>query len=149
MNVTVIGTFLCLAGGALPQLDQEKWLCRKMNEKVPGGGAPEHKTIISTQGNGHRHVMIVRSNGRGLNLENLATGELAIHRSPLPCLLLLIICWLVLATSQKTHISHNLGLGTPEYRQAKGGVQEIRLHTTTQGYQTGRPENRAAGSGHL
>ncbi len=96
MTVTIVGTILCLAGGALPQLKQEKWSCRKMSEGVPDGGAPKHKTIILTQGNGHRHVMIVHSSGRGLNLEDLATGRLVNRRSTLPCLLLLTVCWLVI-----------------------------------------------------
>ena len=96
MTVTFVGTALCLAGGALPQLKKEKWSCRELNANAPDGAPGKQKTIILTQGNGHRHVMIIHSDGRGLNLEDLATARLANHRSTLPCLLLLSICWLML-----------------------------------------------------
>ena len=95
MIVTFCGTVLCLAGGALPQLKKEKWSCRKLEANAPNGASTQ-KTIILTQGNGHRHVMIIHSDGRGLNLEDLATARLASHRSTLPCLLILTILWLFL-----------------------------------------------------
>ena len=97
MIVTFSGTVLCLAGGALPQLKKEKWSCRKHEANAPDGGPSTQKTIILTQGNGHRHVMIIHSDGEGLNLEDLATARLASHhRSTLPCLLILTILWLLL-----------------------------------------------------
>ena len=96
MIVTFGGTVLCLAGGALPQLKKEKWSCRKLEANAPDGGSPTQKTIVLTQGNGHRHVMIIHSDGKGLNLEDLATARLTNHRSTLPCLLILTIFWLLL-----------------------------------------------------
>ena len=96
MTVTFGGTFLCLAGGVLPQLKEEKWSCRKLEDNAPVGGPPKQKTTILTQGNGYTHVMIIHSIGRGLDLEDLATGRLKRHRSTLPCLLVLTIFWLIL-----------------------------------------------------
>ena len=96
MAVTFGGTLLCLAGGVLPQLREEKWSCRKLEDDTPVGGRPKQKTTILTQGNGYKHVMIIHSIGRGLDLEDLATGRLKRHRSTLPCLLLLTFFWLTL-----------------------------------------------------
>ena len=96
MTVVLGGTILCLAGGALPQLKEEKWSCRKLEDKTPVGSSPKQKTTILTQGNGYTHVMIIHSIGRGLNLEDLATGRLKRHPSTLPCLLVLTIFWLTL-----------------------------------------------------
>lgn len=98
LTMTVIfgGTILCLAGGVLPQLKEEKWSCRKLEDNTPVGGSPKQKTTILTQGNGYKHVMIIHSVGRGLDLEDLATGRLKRHRSTLPCLLVLTIFWLTL-----------------------------------------------------
>ena len=65
--VTVAGTFLSLAGGALPQWRKEKWACRRLKE-----GA--RKVICLTRGNGFKDVMVIISEGKGqLRLEDLAT----------------------------------------------------------------------------
>ena len=74
----------------------EKWSCRKLEASAPDGRSPTQKTIILTQGNGHRHVMIIHRNGRGLNLEDLATARLGSQPSTLPCLLILTVFWLLL-----------------------------------------------------
>ncbi|KAM0797291.1 hypothetical protein BDR22DRAFT_460493 [Usnea florida] len=96
MAVTFGGKILCLAGGVLPQLKEEKWSCRKLEDDSPVGGPPKQKRTILTQGNGYMHVMIIHSIGRGLNLEDLATGRLKRRRSTLPCLFVLTFFWLTL-----------------------------------------------------
>ena len=59
MIVTFGGTLLCLAGGALPQLKEEGWSCRKLNDETQGAGPVKQKTIILTRGNDTKHVMII------------------------------------------------------------------------------------------
>ena len=90
MTITISGTFLSLAGGALPQWKQEKWSCR---------GLSEPKTVILTRGNGHRHVMILHSLGAGPDLEDLATARASAHWSTLPLLLILALSWFVILLS--------------------------------------------------
>ena len=90
MTITISGTFLSLAGGALPQWKQEKWSCRRLSEP---------KTVILTRGNGHRHLMILHSLGAGPDLEDLATARASAHWSTFPLLLLLAISWGVILLS--------------------------------------------------
>lgn len=63
--ITLSGTALSLATGLLPQWKREKWACRR--------GA-RHDYIL-TRGNGSQHAILVRGNGRGLNLEDLGSGQ--------------------------------------------------------------------------
>ena len=90
MTITISGTFLSLAGGALPQWKQEKWSCR---------GLSEPKTVILTRGNGHRDVMILHSLGAGPDLEDLATARVSVHWSTFPLLLILALSWVVILLS--------------------------------------------------
>ena len=90
MTITISGTFLSLAGGALPQWKLEKWSCRRLSEP---------KTVILTRGNGHRHVMILHSLGTGPDLEDLATARASAHWSTFPLLLILAILWVVILLS--------------------------------------------------
>ncbi|KAK0507698.1 hypothetical protein JMJ35_009587 [Cladonia borealis] len=84
MTITISGTFLSLAGGALTQWKQEKWSCRRLSEP---------KTVILTRGNGHRHLMILHSLGAGPDLEDLATARASAHWSTFPLLFILAISW--------------------------------------------------------
>ena len=88
--ITISGTFLSLAGGALPQWKQEKWSCRRLSEP---------KTVILTRGNGHRHVMILHSLAGGPDLEDLATARASAHWSTFPLLFTLAISWVVILLS--------------------------------------------------
>ena len=90
MTITISGTFLSLAGGALPQWKQEKWSCRRLSEP---------KTVILTRGNGHRHVMILHGLGAGPDLEDLATARASTHWSTFPLLLVLALSWGVILLS--------------------------------------------------
>ncbi len=80
-TVALGGTLLALAGGALPQWREEKWSCRKLDEcDAVQENLPMSKTIILTRGNGHRHVLVICSDGTGLNLEVSCSQPLHTHR---------------------------------------------------------------------
>ncbi|KAJ5963874.1 uncharacterized protein N7479_003750 [Penicillium vulpinum] len=64
--VTGGGTVLAYLYGALPQWRKEKWACRK--------GYPK-KHVALTMGNGTQHVVIIRGHSQGLDLEDLAGGQ--------------------------------------------------------------------------
>lgn len=68
--VTVGGTLLAIAGGALPQWRAEKSSSRKVDERhIARYGPPAAKSIVLTRGNGHRHVLILYNESNDLNLE--------------------------------------------------------------------------------
>ncbi|KAI9728109.1 MAG: hypothetical protein M1834_007825 [Cirrosporium novae-zelandiae] len=62
--ITVCGSLLAFATGALPQWRQEKWACRTNDT-----------TVALTRGNGSQHAIIIEGSPYGFNLEDLATGE--------------------------------------------------------------------------
>ncbi|TCD60854.1 hypothetical protein EIP91_009403 [Steccherinum ochraceum] len=65
--VTAAGTLLALAGGAIPQWQNEKWACRRRKP----GDRPE--VVCLTRGNGSKDVIVIVSKGDGqLRLEDLA-----------------------------------------------------------------------------
>lgn len=64
--VTVAGTILAYASGALPQWRKEKWACRSLDRR---------KDVALTLGNGTRHVIVVLGANGGLDLEDLAGGQ--------------------------------------------------------------------------
>ena len=65
--VTVCGTFGALVTGALPQWLEEKWPGRVMRKG-------KRKIVALTRGNGHPHVMVIVSDGKGWDLESMATA---------------------------------------------------------------------------
>jgi hypothetical protein len=64
--VTASAIGLCLITGSLTQWKVEKWACRELRGK--------EKVFVLTRGNGAQHAIIIDSKGRGLDLEDLATG---------------------------------------------------------------------------
>ncbi|KFY34407.1 hypothetical protein V494_06802 [Pseudogymnoascus sp. VKM F-4513 (FW-928)] len=58
---------LCFSMGSLSQWRVEKWACRKLTGR-------SKKNFILTRGNGAQHAIAIISHGRGLDLEDLATG---------------------------------------------------------------------------
>ncbi|KAJ5780589.1 hypothetical protein N7457_005749 [Penicillium paradoxum] len=64
--VTVGGSLLAYASGALPQWRKEKWACRTLEGR---------KDVALTLGNGTRHVVVVRGAKGGLDLEDMAGGQ--------------------------------------------------------------------------
>ncbi|ESK85015.1 hypothetical protein Moror_15736 [Moniliophthora roreri MCA 2997] len=137
--VTVAGTILALVTGALPQWRREKWACRRESKKV----------FLLTGGNGTRNVMVIFSNGKGLDLEDLAGAESPMVSRPgrhdlprvfgLPgallitqvaCLFLLVlwIIFLITVTSIKQHAWYLLlvgGLGMLQNAFAAGAHRPI------------------------
>jgi hypothetical protein len=70
--ITGVGIALTLATSALPQWRKEKWACRKHSSG----------TYVLTKGNGAQHAIVILGNGRGLNLEDLAAGQINLNVSP-------------------------------------------------------------------
>jgi hypothetical protein len=66
--VTVAGTILAYASGALPQWRKEKWACRNLDKR---------KDVALTLGNGAQHVIVVLGAKGGLDLEDMAGGQLS------------------------------------------------------------------------
>lgn len=64
--VTCAAMVLCLTTGSVGQWKIEKWACRHLRGKK--------KNFVLTRGNGAQHAIVIISNGRGHDLEDLATG---------------------------------------------------------------------------
>ena len=94
--VTIGGTILATAGGALPQWKAEKWSCRRVDVDLTNNGLKKQKTVVLTRGNGGKHVIIIHSNGVGLDLEDLAGGRRMKNRSTLPLTLALAFSWIII-----------------------------------------------------
>jgi hypothetical protein len=62
--ITAGGTLLAFVTGCLPQWRNERWACRR--------GSP--KTFVLTRGNGAQHALVILGEGRGLDLEDLASS---------------------------------------------------------------------------
>lgn len=69
--VTLCGILLSFATASLPQWSKEKWACRCNCEK----------TVILTRGNGSQHAIVIFGNGKGLDLEDLASGATSVDAS--------------------------------------------------------------------
>lgn len=68
--ITTAGIILSFAMGSLPQWVKEKWACRTIQSK---------KTFVLVRGNGSGHAIVIRCNGRGLDLEDLAAGPVNVE----------------------------------------------------------------------
>lgn len=66
LNITVVGNLLAQCTGMLRQWVREKWACRLQDKP---------KTVVVTGGNCSTHAIVIMDQGRGLNLEDLATGS--------------------------------------------------------------------------
>ncbi|KAI3318585.1 hypothetical protein HD806DRAFT_305357 [Xylariaceae sp. AK1471] len=86
--VTGAGIALSFATGAMPQWAAEKWACRQRSNKV----------TILTRGNGSQHAIVIMGDGRGLDLEDLATNSSTSISSPVTrfVILILTVLWIVL-----------------------------------------------------
>lgn len=99
LAITLGGTLLCIAQGAIPQWSSEKWACRNLElqgKKRHGNDRAQMKTVILTQGNGSRHTVVVISEGKGLDLEDLG----ATRSDPKPLTAYIVItlaaAWVIL-----------------------------------------------------
>lgn len=107
--ITGAGICLALLTGALGQWRKEKWNCRPN----PNG------TFILTKGNGAQHVIVVLGSfNRGLNLEDLASGQGTLNVAPnmftrisLFCLALLWILLQITAAGLKNNTWFLLAVG--------------------------------------
>lgn len=89
--VTTCGIALSFATGSLPQWAKEKWACRKVQAD---------KTVVLVRGNGCQHAIVIRCQGRGLDIEDLATGPINVdvHTSVSmrALVIILAVLWLLL-----------------------------------------------------
>lgn len=108
--ITGVGITLAFITGSLPQWRKEKW-----------GGCRSNAsgTFILTKGNGAQHAIVVlASDDRGLNLEDLAAGQININLSPsiltrgiMFCLMALWILLLVTAAGLEKNSWYLLAVG--------------------------------------
>ncbi|MCJ1233307.1 hypothetical protein MMC14_001262 [Varicellaria rhodocarpa] len=141
-TVTMGGTILALAGGALPQWKAEKWSCRKLDVDSTNTGVKKQKAIALTRGNGSKHVIIIYSDGVGLDLEDLAGGRRIKNRSTLPLTLALATSWIIvllMVSNLSEHAWYLLavgGVGMAQNLFASGYQRE----TSAFGIHLGRPD---------
>ena len=90
--ITACGIGLALFTGSLSQWKKEKWSCRRNCTK----------TEILTRGNGSQNAIVIRGNGVGLNLEDLA-GQSNVDSTATPStrlwMILLSFLWIALLIS--------------------------------------------------
>ncbi|KAK7688513.1 hypothetical protein QCA50_008051 [Cerrena zonata] len=107
--VTIAGTLLSLAGGALPQWRKEKWACRRLKAGV-------RKVICLARGNGFKDVIVIISEGEGqLRLEDLATPREARDRITIfatSVLFILQIALLLTVAGLQNHAWYILAIGS-------------------------------------
>lgn len=88
--ITISGTVLAFITGGLPQWRNEKWPCRRSSQN----------TYVLTRGNGAQHAIVILGNGRGLNLEDLASaGQMKYSSTDIPMRLCLggtSVLWMML-----------------------------------------------------
>ncbi len=86
--IAVCGTLLAFTTGSLPQWRRERWACRRDSKK----------TFVLSRGNGAQHVLVIRGEGRGLDLEDLASSaEKVVTSYETRCIYAaLAILWVVL-----------------------------------------------------
>ncbi|KAL4784438.1 hypothetical protein BJX76DRAFT_347796 [Aspergillus varians] len=88
--VTTAGIILSFATASLPQWTQEKWSCRRHATK----------TAILTRGNGSQHAIVIIGTGKGLDLEDLASGPVDMDVSQASvttlALMALAVLWILL-----------------------------------------------------
>ena len=63
--VTGCGIALSILKGLPPQWARKKWACRSNSKH----------NLVLTRGNGAQHAIVIRGNGHGFNLEDLASGK--------------------------------------------------------------------------
>ncbi|KAJ5348598.1 uncharacterized protein N7506_001851 [Penicillium brevicompactum] len=100
--VTVAGTILAYASGALPQWRKEKWACRNLDKR---------KDVALTLGNGTQHVIVVLGAKGGLDLEDMAGGQFNTTRLMTFLLAVLWILLLLSSTGIQEHAWYLLAVG--------------------------------------
>ena len=91
--VTAAGIALAFATGSLSQWGKEKYACRRASKK----------TVVLTRGNGAQHAIVIRGDGVGFDLEDLAAGpaDVDISASHLTriAVVFLALLWILLLVS--------------------------------------------------
>jgi hypothetical protein len=104
--VAVCGTLLASISCSIPQWTREKWACRTNCTK----------TFILTKGNGSQHAIVIKSEGKGLDLEDLAGGhgfgDDKVTRTMSICLAIMWLALLVTAAGIKDNTWYLLGIGS-------------------------------------
>ncbi|KAF5722161.1 hypothetical protein FMUND_3123 [Fusarium mundagurra] len=72
LAVTAAGIVLSFAAGALSQWSKEKWACR----------IDTRKSFVLTRGNGSQYAIVILSEGKGLDLEDLAAADTGAFAEP-------------------------------------------------------------------
>ena len=96
--ITAGGTLLAFATGSLDRWRTERWHCRRNSKK----------NFVLTRGNGSQHALVVLGQGRGLDLEDLATsgeavGSLGTTRIAILGLAVLWVALLLTVSGIKNH----------------------------------------------
>lgn len=86
--LTFGGLCLIQVHASLPQWRKELWGARPVAEG-------KQEVVSLTKGNGSSYVMVIRSDGVGLRLVDLAAGREVSSRTTVPAIFLLSILWLV------------------------------------------------------
>lgn len=86
--ITASGTLLVQVQAAFPQWRKELWAARTIPEEAS-------EVVCLTKGNGSAYVMVVKSEGTGLRLADLASGREVTSRTTVPATFLFAILWLI------------------------------------------------------
>ncbi|KAG2152544.1 uncharacterized protein EDB93DRAFT_250030 [Suillus bovinus] len=86
--ITAGGILLAQVQAALPQWQKELWSARLIPDA-------KSEVVCLTKGNGSAYVMVVKSDGVGLRLADLASGREVTSRTTVPATFLLAILWLI------------------------------------------------------
>ena len=86
--ITIGGTALAQCHAALPQWESEMWRARDVDPK-------KTEVVCLTAGNGSSHVVVIKSNGCGRRLEDLASGRIVPSHLTSMATLILTILWIL------------------------------------------------------
>jgi hypothetical protein len=86
--LTFGGVLLVQLQASLPQWQKELWAARPI---VQG----KHEVVCLTRGNGSPYVMVIRSDGCGLKMSDLAAGREVKEKTTVPATLTLATLWLI------------------------------------------------------
>jgi hypothetical protein len=86
--LTFGGVFLAQLQACLPQWRKELWQARPVVEG-------KHEVVCLTRGNGSSYVMVIRSDGCGLKMSDLASAREVREKTTIPGTFLLALLWLV------------------------------------------------------
>jgi hypothetical protein len=82
------GVLLVQLQASLPQWQKELWAARSIE-------SGKHEVVCLTRGNGSSYVMVIRSDGCGLKMSDLAAGREVKEKTTVPATFLLAMLWLI------------------------------------------------------